>query len=46
MTASLITTGVALAISLPLFALGELLRGRQERRLTDQGTPSPRKDIP
>lgn len=40
MTASLIATGVALAIGLPSFELGELLRGRQERLLTYQH-PSP-----
>ena len=46
MTASLLATAVALAVGLPIFALGERLRGRKERRLTDQGTPSTRKDIP
>nr|DAU94811.1 MAG TPA: hypothetical protein [Caudoviricetes sp.] len=34
MTASLLATAVALAVGLPIFALGELLRNREERRLT------------
>lgn len=46
MTASLSATAVALAIGLLIFALGERIRGRKGRRLTDQGTPSTRKDIP
>lgn len=46
MTAALTAVAAALALGLPIFALGERLRGRKERRLTDQGAPSTRKDIP
>lgn len=46
MTASLVATAVALAIGLPIFALGERIRGRKERRPRAQHTPIPRKDIP
>ena len=46
MIASLTAAAAALAIGLPIFALGERIRERRERHLTDQGTPSTRKDIP
>ena len=36
MTASLLATAAALAVGLPIFALGESLRSRQERRLSGQ----------
>lgn len=36
--ASLIATAVALAVGLPIFALGECIRERRERRLTDRNT--------
>lgn len=45
MIASLTATAVALAVGLPIFALGEYLREREERRLSNQHTPPPRKDI-
>ena len=45
MTASLITTCVALAIGLPIFALGERFRERKERRLGGPRTSPTRKDI-
>ena len=38
MTASLLAAAVALAIGLPISALGERIRGRQERRLSDSDT--------
>lgn len=41
MTASLIATAVALAIGLPIFALGERIR---ERHLPDQPTSPTRKE--
>ena len=40
MTASLLVTAVALAIGLPIFALGELVRERRGRRLRTQYTAS------
>lgn len=48
MTASLLAVAVALALGLPIFALGERLRSSRERRL--DGPPIPpipptRKDI-
>ena len=46
MTPSLLATAAALSLGLPIFVLGERLRTRKECRLTDQGTPSTRKDIP
>lgn len=46
MTASLIATAVALAIGLPIVALGERIRERGERRLTGRNFPLSRKDIP
>lgn len=48
MTASLLATAVALAVGLPILALGERIRSREERRLADQTPPPPLtgKDIP
>ena len=46
MTASLAATAVALAIGLPIFALGERIRGRKERRLGGPHTSPTRKDLP
>lgn len=46
MTASLLATAVALAVGLSIFALGERVRDRRERRLIDQHISSTRKDIP
>lgn len=46
MTASLAATAAALAIGLPIFALGEHIRGRKETRLTAQHVLSTRKNIP
>ena len=45
MIASLTATAVALAVGLPVFALGERIRERGERRLPDQHTQPTRKDI-
>ena len=45
MTAALTATAVALVIGLPIFALGERVRERMERRLTDRHTSPTRKDI-
>ena len=45
MTTSLLATAVALAVGLPIFALGERVRERLERRLTDHPLPSTRKDV-
>lgn len=45
MTVSLLSTSIALAIGLPIFALGECIRGRKERRLSRQTTSPTRKDI-
>lgn len=42
MTAALLATAVALALGLPIFALGERVR---ESRPPDQHTPPTRKDI-
>jgi len=39
MTASLIATAAALAIGLPIIALGERIREREERRLTGRNSP-------
>lgn len=44
MTASLTAAAVALSIGLPIFALGELIREREERRL-NRSHPTIRKDI-
>lgn len=38
MTASLTAAAAALAIGLPIFALGERIRERKERRLSNQHT--------
>lgn len=46
MTASLLAMAVALALGLPLFALGEYLRERRERRPHGQHASSTRKDTP
>ena len=46
MTASLPATAIALVIGLPIYALGEYLRERRERRLDTHRTSSTRKDIP
>lgn len=43
MTASLTAAAAALAIGLPIFALGERIRGR---RLSNQHIPFTRKDLP
>ena len=45
MIASLTATAVALAVGLPIFAIGERIREREERRLTGRNFPLPRKDI-
>lgn len=45
MTASLLATATALAIGLPIFALGESIRERKERLLGGPHTSPTRKDI-
>ena len=45
MIASLIAAAVALAVGLPVFALGERLRGRKERRPANPHPSPARKDI-
>lgn len=45
MTASLLATAVALAVGLPIFALGERIRDRRERRLNSQHAPAVREDF-
>lgn len=45
MIVSLTSVFVALAIGLPIFALGERVRERAERRLTGRNFPLSRKDI-
>lgn len=45
MTVSLLSTFIALAIGLPIFALGERFRERKERRLGGPHTSPTRKDI-
>ena len=45
MIASLTATTVALAVGLPIFAFGERIRSRQERRTNDRHTPIARKDF-
>ena len=45
MTVSLTAVFAALAIGLPIFALGERVREREERHLT-RPHPATRKDIP
>lgn len=39
MIVSLLSTAAALTLSLPVFALGERLREREESRLTSHNTP-------
>lgn len=46
MSAALTATAVALAVGLPIFVLGERLREREERRLSNQRTSPTRKDTP
>ena len=46
MTRSLLAMAVALTLSLPISALGELIRERRERRHSNHPTSSTRKDIP
>lgn len=46
MTVSLLATAAALALGLPIFALGERLRERAERRLINQHTSPTQKDTP
>lgn len=46
MTTSLLALAVALAIGLPVFAIGESLRERRERGLRNRRTSSTRKDTP
>lgn len=41
MTSSLLAAAVALTSGLPIFALGEYLRERRERPLSNQHTPPP-----
>lgn len=45
MTASLIATVAALAIGLPIFALGERIRGRREHPPSNRHISPTRKDI-
>ena len=45
MTASLLAAAVALAAGLPIFALGERVREREERRLSNPPHLPFRKDI-
>lgn len=45
MIAALTATAVALAIGLPIFALGERIREREERLPADQHPSPSRKDI-
>ena len=45
MTASLAATAAALAIGLPIFALGERVREREERRLNPPPNSPTRKDL-
>lgn len=45
MTASLIATAAALAIGLPIFALGERLRTRKECRLSGQNALPIREEL-
>ena len=46
MRASLIATIAALAVGLPIFALGERIRERRERRRSTRHDSPTRKDIP
>lgn len=45
MTSALLAAAAALAAGLPVFALGERLRDRQERRLRNRNTPPNREDV-
>lgn len=45
MISPLIATAVALAIGLPIFALGERIRSSRERRLSSQYPPVVREDF-
>lgn len=45
MIAPLLAAAVALAVGLPVFALGERIRSRKERRIRNQSTPPARKDL-
>lgn len=45
MTASLLATAVALAVGLPIFALGDRIRSTRERRPGGPHTSPTRKDI-
>lgn len=45
MTAALLATSVALAVGLPIFALGERIREREERRSGCQNITPTEKDI-
>nr|DAV87579.1 MAG TPA: hypothetical protein [Caudoviricetes sp.] len=45
MTASLAAATAALAIGLPIFALGERIRSSRERRLGGPHTSTTRKDV-
>lgn len=46
MIASLTATVAALAIGLPIFALGECIRDRRRDRLSNLHTSPTRKDLP
>lgn len=46
MTASLAATAAALIVGLPIIAIGELIRDREERLLNRRPTTSTRKDAP
>lgn len=46
MNASLAATAAALIIGLPIIAIGELIRDREERRLNRRPTAATRKEIP
>lgn len=45
MTASLLATAVALAVGLPIFTLGELIRDRRERCLSSRHASFIREDF-
>lgn len=45
MTPSMLATAAALAVGLPIFALGERIRDRRERRLSSQYPPVVREDF-
>lgn len=46
MIASLLAAAVALTLGLPIIAIGELIRDREERRMNRQPTTATRKDAP